>query len=535
MPGPYDYTINIPQPPANNFLQSLLGIQQLKGLQQQSQIAAQQAAIQQQQARFAQEQHPLEMARIQAGINASNASAGESGARTGLIGVNTEAAKLGLEENRRKNQDLAAYQSEALKLAEDPTSWDANKLKSLSMKAAALDPQSFTAMNNLFQHLPQTQNLLSNAASEVILSVNSGKPEIAKSSLDKYIGAAQFALDKNPEDKSAQASLTFLNGAKKTLEVDPTGGNAALQASNFLFNTDPAKWDQTTKALKAGGDIAKTQAETLSLGQQKKIDEEKRALDLQKERLQIQELEQKLNQARNEQIKTFASTNKYAKELSDASLKNQQTAEAANGILAKIDSGEIVLPTGAFQKGIQNLRDRFPDFANDISMLRTEYQKMANSEVMKSLPPGSASDADRKFAQEGVMAKNATPEQFRKGVEAMARLSEYASKYNEAKLAWVSQNNGSAGNSLKEFDVFGSPIKKGSAFHAWWNKVGNTLDPNGTAPAGGSTDRITNTPDITSGQRRQQPGFPLPSSGGAADFGLFNINGEEVRVTPKGK
>ena len=168
-------------------------------------------------------------------------------------------------------------------------------------------------------------------------------------------------------------------------------------------------------------------------------------------------------------------------------------------------------------------------------MLRTEYQKMANSEVMKSLPPGSASDADRKFAQEGVMAKNATPEQFRKGVEAMARLSEYASKYNEAKLAWVSQNNGSAGNSLKEFDVFGSPIKKGSAFHAWWNKVGNTLDPNGTAPAGGSTDRITNTPDITSGQRRQQLGFPLPSSGGAADFGLFNINGEEVRVTPKGK
>jgi hypothetical protein len=43
MPGPYDYTVNIPQPPAQNFLQSLLGIQQLKGLQQQQDIQGQQA------------------------------------------------------------------------------------------------------------------------------------------------------------------------------------------------------------------------------------------------------------------------------------------------------------------------------------------------------------------------------------------------------------------------------------------------------------------------------------------------------------
>jgi len=80
------------------------------------------------------------------------------------------------------------------------------------------------------------------------------------------------------------------------------------------------------------------------------------------------------------------------------------------------------------------------------------------------------------------MSKNASPEQFRKGVEAMARLSEYATKYNEAKLAWVSENNGSAGNSMKEFQVFGSPIKKGTAFHAWFNKVGNTLDQNAMSP-----------------------------------------------------
>ena len=61
MAGPYDYTVNIPQPPANNFLQSLLGIQQLKGLQQQGQLAEQQAAIQQQNAAFQQQMQPLQL------------------------------------------------------------------------------------------------------------------------------------------------------------------------------------------------------------------------------------------------------------------------------------------------------------------------------------------------------------------------------------------------------------------------------------------------------------------------------------------
>ncbi len=68
MAGPYDYTVNIPQPPAQNFLQSLLGIQQLKQMQQQSQLAEQQAAIQQQDAAFQQQMQPLEMQRLEAGI-----------------------------------------------------------------------------------------------------------------------------------------------------------------------------------------------------------------------------------------------------------------------------------------------------------------------------------------------------------------------------------------------------------------------------------------------------------------------------------
>jgi len=557
MPDPYNYIIDLPKPPADTFLQDIMGIQQLKGLRQQQEIS-------QQQAQFAKEQHPLEMARIQAGINASNASAGESGARTGLIGVQTQAAKYGLDEKKLISSTLQSYfndetktvkdlapilplldatavenlgkaeqirvngeVSKKLNAGEDITASDirgwSNRQTLLRGQEQQQFQQSFLAMT------PQFQAAAKSGMTNVVNAAFAGNMDEARKSAAEVQQALLNSKDTSPAARSVSDTFGKLVGLIDSTPNIPKEilALSAVNAATLIGDENLSK--QALNIVKEYGD------QTKPGGKDKAVDEEKRQLDLEKERLQIKEIEQKLNQGREEKIKTFASTNKYAKELSETSAQNQQTADVARGILQKLDSGEIELPK-TFKGAVwQEVKDQFPFYQNDITRLRKEYQKLANSEVIKSLPPGSASDADRKFAQEGVMSSKTNPEQFRKGVEAMARLSEYASKYNEAKLAWVSQNNGSAGSSLKEFDVFGSPIKKGSAFNAWWNKVGNTLDPNATAPSGGSTDRITNTPDITSGQRRQQPGFPLPSSGGAADFGLFNINGEEVRVTPKGK
>jgi hypothetical protein len=473
MAGPYDYTVNIPQPPAQNFLQSLMGIRQLQQMEEQS-------AIQQQNAAFQQKMQPLQ-------IEAERARIGQIGQATAASAEALRQGRLTFEQAQAERSLKTKYQNDVLELSKNPEAWTPEKLKSLSMQASVLDPQSFSAMNRMFAELPRVGSTLSNAASEVMLSVQAGKPEIASASLDKYISAANASLESNPNDKAAQASLVFLESAKTQIEQDPAAG--ALSASNFLFNTDPQKWDAVSKAMKGAAELAETEAKTkkelvlaTATKQEKQVDEEKRALDLEKERLQIQEIRQKLDQAREEKVKVFASTNKFAKELSDASATNQQSADIAKGILEKIDSGEVQIPSTVKGAAWQYVRDRIPLLGNDVTMLRKEYQKLANSEVIKSLPPGSASDADRRFAQEGVMSKNASPEQFRKGVEAMARLSEYASKYNEAKLAWVSENNGSAGNSMKELQIFGSPIKKGTAFHAWFNKVGNTLDQNAMSP-----------------------------------------------------
>lgn len=460
MAGPYDYTVNIPQPPAQNFLQSLMGIQQLKQMQEQG-------AIQQQQAQFAQQMQPLEMQRAQAAIAAQqSALAGSEQSRR----QNEILFKQGQENRVREMEQQAVAQARQQELFGKLNSLPANAsmadIVPIANQLALIKPEVSKQIMDNFSALPEEyQKASKTALITATTQLEAGNIDGAKQTYSTLEQAIKNSAGNNPQLK---AMADGIKAQGMILDMNPNAGK--LSALQMLGAVDTKALDSIIKL--------ENQSTITGVGTQKEIDQEKRALDLEKERLQIQEIRQKLDQAREEKVKVFASTNKFAKELSEASATNQQSADIAKGILEKIDSGEVKIPSTAKGAVWQYVRDNIPLLGNDVTMLRKEYQKLANSEVIKSLPPGSASDADRRFAQDGVMSKNANPELFRKGVEAMARLSEYASRYNEAKLAWVSQNAGSAGSALKEFSVFGTPIKKGSAFNAWWNKEGNKLDQN---------------------------------------------------------
>lgn len=485
---PYNYSIDLPAPPADNFLQNIMGIAQLQNMSQQQKIAQQQAA-------FQKEMQPLEMEKARAGIAAQqSALAGSEQSRR----QNEILFKQGQENRVREMEQQAVAQAKQSELFGKLTSFSADTPMSdilpVVNELALFKPES---AKQILQGLEMAPKQIQKATETTLVSaanqLKAGDIEGARNTYSTFATAIQNSMGKNPEVK---AIADAANVQAKLL--DPQTGQAGINiakasALELLGVFNPQALTSIVGVEKAQAET-KTELAKLTPGG-KEVDEEKRALDLEKERLQIQEIKQKLDQAREEKVKVFASTNKFAKELSDASATNQQSADIAKGILEKIDSGEVQIPSTAKGAAWQYVRDKIPLLGNDVTMLRKEYQKLANSEVIKSLPPGSASDADRRFAQEGVMSKDANPKQFRKGVEAMARLSEYASRYNEAKLAWVSQNAGSAGSALKEFSVFGAPIKKGSAFNAWWNKEGNKLDQNfmpDQAGAGTNVDALLN-------------------------------------------
>jgi hypothetical protein len=434
-----------------------------------------QAAIAQQQAAFQKEMQPLQLQAERARIGQIGQSMAASAEALRQGKITFEQAQQDRVRQMEQQAIAQARQQELFgKLNSLPADASMAEIVPIANQLALIRPEISKQIMDNFSALPEEyQKASKTALITATTQLEAGNIEGAKQTYSTFEQAIRNSGGNNPQLK---AMADGIKAQGMLLEANPNAGK--LSALQMLGAVD-------TKVLDSIVALEK-EARTTGVGSQKVIDEEKRALDLEKERLQIEEIKQKLEQGRSEKVKVFASTNKYAKELSDAAATNTQNASLANDILAKVDSGEVKIPSTFKGAAWQWVRDNVPLLGNDITMLRTEYQKLANSEVIKSLPPGSASDADRKFAQAGVMSKNASPEQFRKGVEAMARLSEYAAKYNEAKLAWVSENNGSAGNSMKELQIFGSPIKKGTAFHAWFNKVGNTLDQNAMAPAAGA-------------------------------------------------
>jgi uncharacterized protein YukE len=167
-------------------------------------------------------------------------------------------------------------------------------------------------------------------------------------------------------------------------------------------------------------------------------------------------------------------TKKLLKDSADKAKQYSEKADSALSILDKIDSGEVALPKSYIGNVIQGYRDEFPWFVNDITALRKDYVKLRNSEAVKNLPPGSASNQDVKFAKEGLMSEKANPEQFRKAVESMARLNSLEATYQDGIASWVSKN-GNIGDARREISVLGTTVPKGSGFREWWKKSGSNL------------------------------------------------------------
>ena len=116
---PYNYSIDLPKPPADTFLQDLMGIQQMKGLRQQREIQAQQA-------QFPQELQPLERQKLEANIAAARAS--------------TSATQTGQQTAQYQLDQRKALDTELLGISSDPSKFTADNLQKLAVRFHSVDP-----------------------------------------------------------------------------------------------------------------------------------------------------------------------------------------------------------------------------------------------------------------------------------------------------------------------------------------------------------------------------------------------------------
>lgn len=274
MAGPYDYTINIPQPPAQNFLQNLLGIQQLRQMQEQGAMQQQQSAIQQQQAQFAQQMQPLQ-------LQAERARIGQIGQATASAAEALRQGKITFEQGQQdrvrqmEQQAVAqAKQNELFgRLNSLPADAPMSDIVPIANELAVLKPELSKQVMANFSALPeQFQNASKTALITATTQLEAGDVEGAKKTYQTFEQAIRNSGGNNPQ---LNALADGVKAQAMILDYKPNVGK--LAAFEMLSAID----------TKTADSIVGMQ-EKVATG--KVVDEEKRAVDLEKERAQTEEI-----------------------------------------------------------------------------------------------------------------------------------------------------------------------------------------------------------------------------------------------------
>ena len=95
--------------------------------------------------------------------------------------------------------------------------------------------------------------------------------------------------------------------------------------------------------------------------------------------------------------------------------------------------------------------------------LRQEYERLANSETIKALPPGTATEKEFAVIRAGFPAANAPPSAVRDFLKSLERLSRYDEAYQDARGQWAAAN-GQLGPSRRDFTIDGIQVPRGTTF-----------------------------------------------------------------------
>lgn len=116
-----------------------------------------------------------------------------------------------------------------------------------------------------------------------------------------------------------------------------------------------------------------------------------------------------------------------------------------------------------------------------VSDIRAEYTRMRNTQVLKNLPPGPASDKDIAFASKGFPSETADPQQVASFLTGFAKIRELEAKQNEARAAWTSRYRG-LGDATSDTEIRGVPVRAGETFNDF---VKRYQEGGAAAPAAG--------------------------------------------------
>lgn len=299
------------------------------------------------------------------------------------------------------------------------------------------------------------------AVSQVYAATINGRPDVAAGILQKRIEARKNSgLDVGPEE-------TIFS----LLQSDPQRASGAIGL--ILANINDPKTFATQFATlggeqrnadKAPAELAKVRAEVGNLNSQvseraSQAAERAARLGLDRDKLmtetqlKVREMEWQFGALPPDVAKNLNDSATQA--ISSAQLADQSLKLASQLDTPGVGFGSISTASEWLKKTTGN--------QDAVTALRQEYSRIRSQGVIKSLPPGVASDRDIALAMEGFPVPTADSKTLASFLRGMAKLQQYDATLNDAKARWFGEVR-NLGPAKRDIEIDGVKVPAGTNF-----------------------------------------------------------------------
>lgn len=130
------------------------------------------------------------------------------------------------------------------------------------------------------------------------------------------------------------------------------------------------------------------------------------------------------------------------------------SSNSANSMSALAQQFRAEKPTTGLFGNAQNMFAKLTGSDTTLRDLRIRQNALVNSQVLKFLPPGPATDKDVEIVRQGAPTDMDNPETVARWLDAMANLERRNAQFNEFKAEWMSAN-GNPGQSRNGGQILG--------------------------------------------------------------------------------
>ena len=353
-------------------------------------------------------------------------------------------------EAKSAEEQRASLQSAMQAFQRDPSS------RTLTPLLTALPPQSAEQLRKHYENMgaERRQETIGFGGQMFSLIMN-GRTDLAKELATTRGTAARNAGDQaNADLMDRVAQLVEVNpaAARDLLAVSIGATEEGKRAIDSVFASRGAPTAERT--ARAGARQAEATATTTEA--QAGVAAEAAAAEAARKRAEVEKIYAEISDKQGE-IPESART--IVNQSADALFAARSRAQNAASLAEKFDQ---VYSQGTFTRA-GDIIGNVVGSQGASQRLRQEYERLANSETIKALPPGTATEKEFAVIRAGFPAANAPPSAVRDFLKSLERLSRYDEAYQDARGQWAAAN-GQLGPSRRDFTIDGIQVPRGTTF-----------------------------------------------------------------------